>query len=245
MRSCSLHPTLRVSLFLLLLVSAQCKPWTYEVWKFLDNNGLKYVTLLENSTTSTVFRREISLKAYKTSNLYLRQSKIQAYAQHAVFDIDAQIFLFDSRHDDISYFLRTIKTTKVKSSVLLLIKPLTKSEESQFQNLLKDTPDMLFYLATLSHEQSSTSWKQVVTILSGYTINELKFKRDSYKILEEYNLHGLKLSSIVPPWAPFLHMEECDTDRVNCTKQFGYLKDYMDALAIDLNFTYESYREPG
>ena len=229
----------------LLLESARCIQWLDEVLEFLDENGLKYATFVVNSTEHSPYMKEILLKAYKTSELYLRHSKLQDYTEHHTFHVDAQIFLFDSDYDDIGSFLKVIQKMKVRRSILLAIKPWRGRQESVFQNELKETPNLLFYLASPSHELTMMLWKQVITLSSGYAINELKFKECSYTVIEDFDLNGLKLTSISPPWPPFLYMDECDEEGAKCTVQYGYLVDYMDALAQALNFTYESFREPG
>ena len=81
--------------------------------------------------------------------------------------------------------------------------------------------------------------------ITGHIMEELNFLKGSYTILENYNLKGLKLTSIALPWKPFLTIDECDENGTNCEIHYGYIKDYMDTLSKDLNFTYVSYLEQG
>ena len=76
-------------------------------------------------------------------------------------------------------------------------------------------------------------------------MDRLKFLNGSNTILEDYNLKGLKLTTISLTWVPFLTLKECDENGTNCKIIYGYIKDYMDALSKDLNFTYDAYLEQG
>ena len=205
---------------------------------------MRYATLVDNSTKSISRTKNLILSMSRGANLYLRYSKVEDYAGVSqIFDTDVQVFVFNPECDDIDYFLHVVQETKVERSILLLTKPWQDIEHVWMTHLV-DKPNLLLYLAYLS-EGSVLYWHKVLTLKSGYTINELKFEKNSLKMIEDLNLNGLKISSISLSWPPFLTIDGCDEKGTNCKNHFGYLVDYLDALAKDLNFTYDSYKDLG
>ena len=55
-------------------------------------------------------------------------------------------------------------------------------------------------------------WYYVISLRSGHVIEPLAFDEGSYKIKEEYNLHGRKITSTSLTWDPFLSIEDCNED---------------------------------
>lgn len=239
---------LQLFVLFLSLTIVECQEWVNEMRAFVDDNGLKYVTFLENSTLPSPYLKNILLAASQRADFYLRTSRIEDYTErNQIFDLDVQIFLFNPEYDVLGYFLRVIQYTKVGRSILIFTKPWQGTEDVLHDHLL-DTQNLFFYIASPSNknlEGSVLSWQKVLTLRSGYTIDELKFEESSYSIVEDFNLNGLKIESISLTWDPFLTIAECDEHGTNCAKHFGYLVDYMDALANVLNFTYKGYKDLG
>ena len=235
--------------FLIILAMANAMQFSNEVKSFLVDNGLKHVTVWENSTTPSAQIKKLMLMLSQNATFYLRQSQIQHYSNlHTLFDADIQILIFNPEHDGIGDFLRVIQQTKVKSSILLATTKLIETEEEILGMWLGKIPNLFFYLAIPSEIKvggAMLSWSQVISLRSGYIIDKLKFLNGSNTILEDYNLKGLKLTSISLPWMPFFTLEECDVNGTNCGIEKGYIKDYMEALSKDLNFTYNAYLEQG
>ena len=242
---------LKLSIFLLAmnLSSANGAKWIHEVISFLNDNGLKHVTLLENLTAPSPYARKLASNLYERANFFLRHSSIEHYQEPVqTFDVDFQIFLFDPKHDGISNFLKAIERTKVKRSVLLLTRPWNMVSEEDFYKVLYKIPNLFFYEAApliSSFHGKNLSWRQIITLQTGYTINEVKFEKNSYTIIEKFDLGGLKIRSISLTWAPFLTINECNYEGTDCEIQYGYLMDYMETLAQEHNFTLENYVDQG
>ena len=230
----------------LSLKSVECQGWINEIRAFIEDNGLRYVTLLENSTSPSPYVRSIMLAASQRANFYLRASRIQGYTEnYQKFDLDVQILLYYPEYDDLGYFLKVIQNTKVGRSILLLTNPWQGANDMLNDHLL-GTPNLFFYIASLPfHEKEANvlSWQKSLTLKSGYTIHELKFKEGSLSITEDFDLNGLKITSTSLSWEPYLTIEGCDEQGTNCAKHFGYLVDYMDALSKNLNFSFASYKD--
>ena len=247
--STKMKTRLKLSIFMIILATAIGEEWIDEMKAFLTDNGLKHVTLVENSTTSSAYARKLASNLYERADFYLRRLAMERYTElYQDFHVDVQIFLFDQEHDDMAYLLQVIKRTKVKRSIMLLSRPWKGGSEDHFKMHLSDTPNLFFYVA--SPLDSSTlgglmSWQQVITLMTGYTINDLKFEENSYTLREDFDFNGLKIRSMALTWAPFLTINDCNDKGTDCATQYGYLVDYIGALAKDLNFTLESFIDQG
>ena len=235
--------------FLIILAMANAMQLMNEVKSFLVDNGLKHVTVWENSTTPSAQIKKLMLTLSQNANFYLRQSQMENFSNlPIIFDTDIHILTFNPEYDGIGEFLRVIQQTKVKRSILLTTMELVETEKETLRVWLDRIPNLFFYLAIPTEIRfggAMMSWSQVISLRSGYIIDKLKFLNGSNTILEDYNMKGLKLTSISLPWMPFFTLEECDMNGTNCGIQNGYIKDYMEALSKDLNFTYNAYLEQG
>ena len=240
---------LKLSILLFAVATVNCQGWINEVEAFVKDNGLKHVTVVENSTRPSPYARKLASNLYEKADFFLRHSRLERYTElHQIFDVDVQIFLFDPKYEDIGYLLKVIQRTKVKRSILLLTRPWKAGSEDVFKSHLYDTPNLFFYVASpldSSFQRASMSWHQVITLSTGYTINDLKFEDNSFTIKEEFDFKGLKMRSIALTWAPFFTINDCNDEGTDCAVHDGYLKDYIDALAKDLNFTFEGYTDLG
>merc|ERR1712154_345821 len=150
--------------------------------------------------------------------------------------------IFNSDIDKISHLISAMEETKVRRSLLLIIGSWKEKEEDDFKNNLDMTQNMWFYMAHVASD-THVKWKEVITLRTGYTINQLKFLNGSLKVKEEYDLNGLKVRATSLTWAPFLTIDDCNDEGLECAQYYGYLKDYMDAMATELNFTYDTYKD--
>ena len=208
-------------------------------------SGLKYVTLLHNSTVSSAYSRKLHLNISSKSSLYLRQKSIAEYNKgHHEHEVDVLVLMFNSDIDKISDFISAMEETKVRRSLLLIVGSWKEKEEDDFKNNLDMTQNMWFYMAHVASD-IHVKWKEVITLRTGYTINQLKFVNGSLKVKEEYDLNGLKVRATSLTWAPFLTIDDCNDEGLECAQYYGYLKDYMDAMATELNFTYDTYKDLG
>jgi hypothetical protein len=213
-----------------------------EMQMFLADNGLKYVTLIENSTTPSATKSKMAWAIVKGRTSYVQSLTMNEYRERYTFQFrDFQVFIVDFEKDNIHTFLEVITQAPVQSSVICIKSHWGDSEVAELKNALDEFKlDSLFYLAvSLEH---NNKWYQVITLKSGYAITKIKFSSASFQIIKEYDLNGLTIYSISLSWSPYLILDDCDQVGQNCTT-YGYLKDYTDVLAKKLNFTYESQRE--
>ena len=235
---------LKLTILLLAFVTTSGEKWMNEVQAFLRDNGFKYVTLVENSTAPSANARKLSTYLYERAHLYLRHAALERYAElHHNFNVDFQIFLFDPSNEEIDHLLKTMQRTKVKRSILL-IKPWKNGYEDDLRSHLEAKPNIFFFMAHLldsSNQGVLISWQQVLTLETGCAINDIKFIENSFTLREDFDLKGLKIRSIALSWPPFLTINDCNDMGTDCAVQYGYLMDYIGALAKNLNFTLENH----
>ena len=179
------------------------------------------------------------------SSLYLRQHPIAEFTtDYYEQEVDILVLLFNPGNDEINYFINVIEEAKVRRCLLLITGSWKDNEEDNFKSNLDMTQNLWFYVAHISNE-NNVMWKEVITLRTGHTMNQIKFLNGSLKVKEEYNLNGLKVRATSLTWAPFLTIDDCNEEGLECAQYYGYLKDYMDAMATELNFTYETYKDLG
>ena len=223
--------TIFISMFVICSVNSAHQLFE-ELELFLVDNGHRYVDLIYNnsSTNWAGFRpKAISVAKLKSGENYR--------ATHKTFGI----FTFEDEKDDLETILGVITQRKVKTSLLLCMTPIRNGESALKKQLEKIRAIGLFYVAIIN-TPFKTSWYQVITLETGSVMEELTFADNSYLILESYNLQGLQIRSTTLTWAPFLTINDCNKMGLECRTNYGYLKDYMDLLALKFNFTYISHR---
>jgi hypothetical protein len=214
-----------------------------EIHMFLAQNGFKYVTLVENSTTPSEAKSKMTWTIAKGGASYMRSFTMNEYREKTEKNtfkfLDLHVFIMDVENDEVDTFLHAMTQAPVKSSVIGIKSLWRDFEEADFKNTLDNFKlNSLFYLAVTSEQ--SVKWYQVITITSGYAMTELQFSRGTFKIIEDYDLNWLTIYSISISRSPYLTFEDCDKSGKHC-KHYGYLKDYTDVIAQKLNFTYESH----
>jgi hypothetical protein len=213
-----------------------------EMQMFLADNGFKYVTVIENSTTPSATKSKMSWAIVKGRTSYIQSVTMNEYRERYTFQFhDVQVFTVEFQKDYFHTLLQVITQAPVQSSVICIKSVWGDSEVAELKNALNEFKhDSLFYLAVSS--EHNIKWYQVITLKSGYAMTKLKFSLASFQIIEDYDLNGLTIYSISLSWGPYLTFEDCNEVGNNCTN-YGYLKDYTDVIAKKLNFTYESQRE--
>jgi hypothetical protein len=213
-----------------------------DMQRFLSNNGFKYVTFIENSTSPSETMVKMVRTIAQAGTSYLQTLTMYEYPKTYTFQfLDVQVFIMDVQNDDIYSFLHAISQAPVRSSVLCTKSAWTDSEETYFKKTLAEFKhDSFFYLAVSS--EVMVNWFQVITLKSGYSMTKLKFSPNTFQMIEDYDLKGITVYSISLSQASFIQFEDCDQDGKQC-KTYGYLKDYIDVIAQMLNFTYESHKQ--
>jgi hypothetical protein len=215
---------------------------TWELQQFLNDNGMNYVSIVENSTAVSNLQQKLARAIAMSGVAYSKTSKMVDYLQKYVYRyLDVQIFIIDIKQDNISQFLHALTGAPVKTAILFCKTNCLALEETTIRDHLQIFGrDSMFYLFVPS--ASGISWYQVITLRSGYSMKELSFMPDSYQYAEDYDLNGLTIYSISDSWAPFLTLGDCNENGTMCNS-YGYLKDYTDMISKQMNFTYESHRQ--
>ena len=159
------------------------------------------------------------------------------------FHMDAQVFVVSSLDDASFDILTNITQNKVQRTVIVCQ---TSSSEIKMEKWTRELRSLkhnsLFYLAIPNLR--STSWHQIITLNTDYSLTELTFHSDSYLIKEHYDLNRLTVRSISDTWEPFLTIDKCNKGGKNCKINKGYLVDFMEIMSKKFNFTYLSEKEP-
>ena len=204
------------------------------IHQFLLDNGHRQVEIVSNSSS----------KVWKTTymtDIYCARIQIE--------DIDMAhrksfaVFLFDPNNDDIKGYVDIIKQMKIKMSLLVVMKLWEKKEDQKLQNYLSEMQDTAFFYLAMANHTEILSWHYTISLKSGSVMNELTFAEGSLRIMEEFDLHGLEITSTSLTHAPYLTIDDCDALGHKCKKNYGYLIDYMDMLAAKFNFTYTSTKD--
>jgi hypothetical protein len=232
------------------LRTVSCENWTeiatiqlqLDVPKFLSDNGFKFVTLIENSTMPSQTMSKITGDIVKRGTSRVRTSTMNAHMTNYAYNfIDANIFLYDIQNDDVQTFLLYVSLAPVRSSVIVTKYLWTES----MMIILRRNLDLfrlnaLFYFVLSSHQ--GVTWYQVTTLKSGFSMTELIFSLENGQIVEDYDLNGLTVNTIGLNYAPYFTLKNCDQNGRKC-RSTGYMKPYMDVLAQQFNFTYESHKD--
>jgi hypothetical protein len=213
-----------------------------DLHKFLSDNGFKFVTLIENSTMPSQTMSTVTQDIVKRRTSRVRTSTMNAHMTNYAFNfIDAHIFIYDIQNDDVQTFLRIASLTPVRSSIIVMKYLWTASMMTIFKTYLDlFRLDAFFYILLSSHQ--GVTWFQVITLKSGFSMTRLRFPLENFRILEDFDLNGLTVSTIGLNYAPYITFEDCDQTGRKCRSD-GYLKQYTDILAKQFNFTYVSNKD--
>ena len=212
-----------------------------EVANFLSDNGFRYVSIMGVTCCSY---QGISKNLLKKGETFLRFHQALKYPEERYnFHVDAEVLLMRSIGEVNMDLLLELTHKKVQRTVVVVERPSSESMMPVFRQKLQALKtNSFFYLAMVY--QSTTIWYQVITLKSGYSLDEVKFVPNSYQVKEDFDLQGLAIKSISLTWAPYLTVGGCNEQGINCAVNDGYLGDYMDILADQFNFTFTSDKEP-
>ena len=153
------------------------------------------------------------------------------------------IFIYNDTMDNLLDFLTEIVKRQIRMSLLIISEPWIVERTNLIKKHLSDLQaTAFFYLAISAGSLKKLCWHQVISLKSGSSITNLKFEKNTWKIIETYDLQGLQITSTSLTWAPYLTIDECNDDGLNCAKNHGYIIDFMDNLATTFNFTYLSQK---
>ena len=236
--------SMTISWRMMLILTAIC--WSYlalaeaggssdEVQEFLTANGHRFVDIIENSPAKQ--RPQIVPK-----DIYFSKSSLQKVKETGRLDA-FQIFNFNPEIDSLEAFMRVIERRKIKMTLLLLQEVWLPQERDEMIRHLADFQiKTIFYVAAPSENYGKLSWYQIMSLNSGGIIDSLTFAPNSYLVQEQFNLHGLNITSTTATWAPFYTIEGCNEEGHECDNSYGYLKDVMDTFSARFNFTLISHK---
>jgi hypothetical protein len=146
----------------------------WSLHQFLCDNGMKYVSIVENCTVVCNQQQQIAFIAAKSGSIYARTSTIDNYMhQYYLHYLDVQIFIFNMLNDDFGQFLHALTKAPVASTLIFIRANWTLVETRIRKNLIEFARDTMFYLIVSS--TSEISWYQVITMKSGYSLKKITF----------------------------------------------------------------------
>ena len=217
---------------------------------FLDDNGMKYVTVVTNSasTKGSATQNPVIKSIIDRRASYIRVKHLDDFELHHRNNMDSQVFeldLLSNGDDNVEKVLKSVYRTKLGTSILMLRTCTGVDERDLLLRHLRTsfagTAGSFFFVAVPT--DSSFMWYQVIKLRNGCSVDMVAFVPGSFLVQEKYDLQGLEIRSLAIPWPPYMYMEDCDRNGI-CTNS-GYLIDYVDILAKKCNFTYKSFREMG
>ena len=208
-----------------------------EVAMFLADNGLKYVNLVGFTSSRC---QDIA----KKGETFLRFLDASQYLEMGYnFHMDADVILIGSIEEVNLDLIMALTKDKIQRTLIVVQQQSSESKMSVFRQALQNMKmNSIFYL--LIFHPTDTVWYQAITLKSGYALEELEFAPNSYLLKESFNMQGLKIRSISETWEPYLTIEGCNEDGINCSVHEGYIADFVNILAERFNFTYSSEKEP-
>ena len=226
-------------LFIILtidVIEATLSPVFEQVYRFLNDNGHRYVDIFYNSSST----KWLGFRPKDISFATIPLRKVNMIAMHGTF---FGVFIMDSRNDDYEAYLKMIVNRKVRKSLLVIM---NLGEGENMKELLQylhkmETPSH-FYVANLAQGSDVKMWHQMFSLASGAIFDALTFEDNSLKVLESINLQGLDVTSTSLTWEPLYTIDDCNDVGLECATTYGLLQDYMDIFSNEFNFTFISQK---
>ena len=202
------------------------------IHQFLVDNGYQKVDIFYNSSHWCGFAlRDLFIARIPMNDI--------AKANNDSFGI----FEFDTEKDDFVSYAKAIMQRKIKMSLLVLSEEWGDVEINLMKRQLNDLHAItLFYFLMPFGNHTDLSWHTIISLMSGSAINPMKFVEGSSRIIETFDMQGIEITSTALTWAPYLTIDDCNEQGLACAKNFGYLIDFMNMMAVEFNFTYTSHK---
>ena len=226
-----MEPMRSATLIIGLFVVGACAT-SHGIQEFLVDNGHRHVDIFYNSSHWHGF----TLKDVSVARLPMED--VEKGDKHSF-----GIFMFESAKDDLVTWLSAINQRQPKMSLLVISEAWgIKKINIMKKHLVELQATALFYIAMPTLNHTDMTWHQMISLRSDSALNHLKFYKNSSRIVETYDMLGLEITSSSLTWAPYLTIDECNEHGLECAKNYGYLIDLMDKLAVQFNFTYISQK---
>ena len=228
---CIMEPVKSASIIIALFILEACA-MSSGVQQFLLENGHHHIDIFYNSS----YWRGFALRNLFISRMPLEQ--VNKGHKHSF-----GVFIYKNEKDDLAGWLLAINQRPIKMSLLILSKPWSIEELNLMkEHLMKLQSATIFYITMPTVNHTDMTWHQMISLRSGSALKQLKFFENSSKIVETYDMNGLEITSSSLTWAPYLTIDDCNEHGLECAKNYGYLIDLMDKLAIQFNFTFISQK---
>ena len=229
----------------------------FDILGFCQNNGYKYLTFvtigrqLKNSQT---FISHLIIAAQHSNSLRTRllttnndgNEESDLWSRYH-FDQDTLVFISSPNSAEWGHYLELIAKTKIKSSIFVILEPITKSEIQKLSDYLSQmSENVYFYLCYIEDiTDPSLEWRQFITLKHNPQVvsNEVHFQQ-SGRIIEKYDMQGLHVKCSTLSWAPYLSLYDCNEETGKDCKSTGYIADIMNLLGSSQNFTWHCDAEP-
>ena len=200
--------------------------------EFLVDNGYRQVDIFYNST---------KWQGFSLQHIFIARISMEDLGKGHKDSFG--IFMFDSGKDDLVTYLKAIMLKQIKRSLLVISGPWDYMQVITIKRHLSDLQaSALFYIAILNDNSTYITYYQMISLKSGSALSLLEFADNSSMMIEKYDMGGLKITSSSLTWSPYLTIDDCNEDGMDCAKNYGYLIDLMDKLAVKFNFTYVSHK---
>ena len=228
---CIMEPVKSASIIIALFILEACA-MSSGVQQFLLENGHHHIDIFYNSSDW----RGFALRNVFISRMPLEQ--VNKGHKHSF-----GVFIYKNEKDDLAGWLLAINQRPIKMSLLILSEPWSIEELNLMkEHLMKLQSATIFYITMPTVNHTDMTWHQMISLRSGSALKQLKFFENSSKIVETYDMNGLEITSSSLTWAPYLTIDDCNEHGLECAKNYGYLIDLMDKLAIQFNFTFISQK---
>ena len=121
--------------------------------------------------------------------------------------------------DEITFHFDAISKANVFQSLMIMIRNDTEDDDGMtaLRNAVTEFErgGMLFHLITV--DNFTAQWYQVLKVkhISQGVVNPVRFDRRGH-IVEDYNMQGMKISSVDLDWPPFFMADGCDQNFRKC-----------------------------
>ena len=228
---CIMEPVKSASIIIALFILEACA-MSSGVQQFLLENGHHHIDIFYNSS---------DWRGFALRNLFISRMPLEQVNKGHKHSFG--VFIYKNEKDDLVGCLSAISQRPIKTSLLILSEPWGIEEVNLMkEHLMKLQSATIFYITMPTVNHTDMTWHQMISLRSGSALKQLKFFENSSKIVETYDMNGLEITSSSLTWAPYLTIDDCNEHGLECVKNYGYLIDLMDRLALQFNFTYISQK---
>ena len=168
-----------------------------------------------------------------------------------LIDYERELLILISSTSNIFNLKRdfeVISKTRIMSSVLMMVEPLTSENFSSIDDMLKDfINSAYFYMLSeeIYGQNNNIIWKEVLTLkrYQQTVIRNLNFDTIG-RVVANHDMQGIHIKCYTLSWAPYLTLSNCIQPNQTSCESVGYLADVMNNLGTMFNFTWDCDKDP-